>query len=719
MNNQNYDEQFRKDRAYQLWEMLTGTNSEEEWYDSPEDIVRQLVGCGEAAAEVILTDLQCRAQHDDNHQDDEDERDEGQHDAPQIDFHQLGGPKIVPHILRVLRGVGGNTADRAISLVLGVDGVDDTGRFERGLGESGSPRAIRVLVQRLSSGEPQVEEAASAALHRIGADAVPAVCARVLPGRYRTSLYDGISCARWLGKQRDPSALPTLITALSRPEDEIALEAAAALGRIGLPDAVEPLLVLLSPEAPVGAAVITLTTAHDLLFPSVRAAAAWALGRIGDRRALDVLVDAIGTHDACANEEAVEAVAALGGDPRAVLPIFRASLPIEPKGWDARDRVEAVRGMGGGIFGPLVAASAHPEAFIRCLALLTLADPEAASDLYAVEGRREQTMGIATAALGDGSGSVRACAIQVLSALDAPGLADLLLPLLNDSDHPGDEFRHWFDGYERVGGVAARALPDNQETGERVHQALDDGRLNTMNVWRAFNEKMAAERRSGKQSDVRWGEVVAPYVVRAAQGEDGTAINALGSPWMAALLEGLGLEMQEAAAAVLAAKAAEEAAWREERLRDQLLKPASVPYIGDDPEYSRAVWLNNTGELDDDTLDWLAWGDADLHAFPLDLQQAWRESPRAFKAARRDTGFHALPENSLHKGVYADPSFRAAVATHLQQQLSPEDLRWYNAGERVGAMKREAQEAWWRGPIAWTQFLALPQKQVVKSRPGR
>ena len=80
-----------------------------------------------------------------------------------------------------------------------------------------------------------------------------------------------------LGAIGDPRAVEPLIRALGDEGSLMRKEAAVALGAIGNPRAVEPLLASLKDEN-----------------SYVRATSAWALGEIGDRRAMDALIAALG-----------------------------------------------------------------------------------------------------------------------------------------------------------------------------------------------------------------------------------------------------------------------------------------------------------------------------------------------------------------------------------------------------------------------------------------
>ena len=102
-------------------------------------------------------------------------------------------------------------------------------------------------------------------------------------------------------------AVEPLIQALNDPnaKDWVRMSMADTLGKIGDPRAVEPLISALGDEA------------------VVRSAATSALGKIGDPRAVEPLISALGDED---EGFRCEAAAALGeiGDPRAVEPLTRA-----------------------------------------------------------------------------------------------------------------------------------------------------------------------------------------------------------------------------------------------------------------------------------------------------------------------------------------------------------------------------------------------------------
>ena len=111
---------------------------------------------------------------------------------------------------------------------------------------------------------------------------------------------------------RDRSGVAALIARLRAPDAEIARDAATTLGT-------------LTADAETIDALSAVTFNRDGFFhPVVRTAAAAALGRLGDRRAVDALITATRDPMAEASEEAVKALGLLG-DSRA-LPALNAAV---------------------------------------------------------------------------------------------------------------------------------------------------------------------------------------------------------------------------------------------------------------------------------------------------------------------------------------------------------------------------------------------------------
>jgi HEAT repeat protein len=112
--------------------------------------------------------------------------------------------------------------------------------------------------------------------------------------------------ARALGNIKDRRAVPALINALQNGKDEgIRSSAAIALGDVGAPDAIEPLIRSLNDTTVVATAAATalgqlkdatavepMITALNSTDPGLRVAAAKALGKLRDERAVSPLINA-------------------------------------------------------------------------------------------------------------------------------------------------------------------------------------------------------------------------------------------------------------------------------------------------------------------------------------------------------------------------------------------------------------------------------------------
>ena len=521
--------------------------------------------------------------------------------------------------------------------------------------------------------------------------------------------------------------LSTLLEVLAGRDNQAAASAATALGWEGNADAVEPLL-----------AVFTRASRHRTRpyfcysKSPVVVAAAQALGRIGDRRALDTLVEAISKYGSRIVEAAVEAVIALGGDPRAVVPTLKAHLPINSflgtsteavvflgtsteavvelatvdtttSIQDQKARLRAVGKMGFQAFEPLLAATEDPDADVRSLALRAL--PDAAGRDPKCAERRARAMAHAGACLADQSASVRVSAVRVLEWLDAPGRTDLLLPLLSDTGR----VHLWIDKAFDVREAAADALPDGEATARCLHHALDgtplaDGsQTRASSVWSALTSGDMSRRK------VRWLDIVAPYVVLEGERDD--------EPWGAAsvLLTPQFMEVLDRVAPDKR-KVAEEIILKVRKLQEALDISSywrkEQPSPPRPPEQVRAAILVRFERLAEEALAWLAWRDADLLALPLDLKQAWVEGPSAWEVALRSTDLW-LPSTKHDpqvrpQEVHRAAPFQAAEQAYMKSHLSAEDCAWYMAAERVGAMRDEAQAAWQKGPLAWAAFFAPP-----------
>lgn len=108
---------------------------------------------------------------------------------------------------------------------------------------------------------------------------------------------------------RDPSAIPQLLAALALPQPHVRTTVALVLGELGDRRAVEPLIELLD------------TGYNGSFWDNERAMAAYALGCLGDPRAIEPLIAALSDHDWGTRGKAIEALGRLG-DRRAVEPII-------------------------------------------------------------------------------------------------------------------------------------------------------------------------------------------------------------------------------------------------------------------------------------------------------------------------------------------------------------------------------------------------------------
>jgi len=261
----------------------------------------------------------------------------------------------------------------------------------RALDRLADPRGAAPLVAALGDAYPAVRRAAGAALTAIGAPALDPLIAAL---RHReSSVHD--AAARLLGDLGDPRAVAPLIDALTDRRGP-ALSAAWALVEIGAP-AVDPLIVALrDPDA------------------ALADAAAQALGKIGDVRAVAPLLGAL-TH-----EQPQVCQAAASG--------------LVQIGAPAID--------------PLVGALADRSATVRSGAAAALAelgwtpDRGGAGAWYWVtrgEWARAARLGAAAVAplvvtLREGEGSARVAAVQALGKTGAAQAVPPLIDALSDRD---------------------------------------------------------------------------------------------------------------------------------------------------------------------------------------------------------------------------------------------------------------------------------------------
>lgn len=147
--------------------------------------------------------------------------------------------------------------------------------------------------------------------------------------------------AKALGELGDPRAVEPLMAALA-DSDSVGVRqtAAEALGLLGDPRAVEPLIRALGDGE-----------------GWVANAAAEALGKLGDPRAIEPLIRALGDPLVYFRSAAAKALAKLG-DPRAVEPLVRAlgdPILLQQRAWNIVERLAAFNAL-------RQLASAHPSA---------------------------------------------------------------------------------------------------------------------------------------------------------------------------------------------------------------------------------------------------------------------------------------------------------------------------------------------------------------------
>lgn len=179
----------------------------------------------------------------------------------------------------------------------------------RSLGELGDPRAIGPLLDQIEdTADPfrlPVVTAALEALPRFGAALEPAL-RRILddPADFRRRYVPRL----WLSAL-GPAAAPELVALLSDADDEVAMNAATALGMLRTPE-----------QAPALRGVLDDATRPSLL----RGVAASALGMTGSPEAYEALAPLVGSDDPNLVAGAIDGLAELG-DARAI-PLLQALL---------------------------------------------------------------------------------------------------------------------------------------------------------------------------------------------------------------------------------------------------------------------------------------------------------------------------------------------------------------------------------------------------------
>jgi HEAT repeat protein len=175
---------------------------------------------------------------------------------------------------------------------------------------------------------------------------------------------DGVrqAAARALGKLGDPRAVEPLVFALEDRNDHLRKDAIDALGKLGDPRAILPLIAAVRGEGAdeirgssdyataalagfgEAAAEPLLAAFKDETAPRARLLLAWTLGKLGDRRAVEPLIAALNEKEKLVRQGAAEALGKLG-DGRALEPLIAALADEEE---NVRKRAsEALESIGG------------------------------------------------------------------------------------------------------------------------------------------------------------------------------------------------------------------------------------------------------------------------------------------------------------------------------------------------------------------------------------
>ena len=302
----------------------------------------------------------------------------------------------------------------------------------RALARIADPRAVAPLVQALRTAEVWLAPRIADILTRHGDLVVePMIAFLEEPGRHPARAW----AANILGEVKAQNAFPTLIRALGDLEDEVRAKAAFALGRLGDRRAVPYLLEhLLSDPA-----------------PFVRARIAGALGQFGDPDVIERLVRSLGDPAWWVRMRSVEALEQSGDaaegpllvaldDPDAEIRI-RAAVALERLGVPARivtmvdsgDRAAEAEE----ILAKFAAAGArellaelllHPSARVRL----------AATAAIRRSGRQDLARELVATATADATPEVRAAAFETLRAL---GIADAVPAALTGMVDPAEPVR--------------------------------------------------------------------------------------------------------------------------------------------------------------------------------------------------------------------------------------------------------------------------------------
>jgi len=177
------------------------------------------------------------------------------------------------------------------------------------LGKIQDERAIEPLIEALGLPDPSTGQPLADTLAQFGEAVLQPLMKVLSSSKQETQRF---WAARILGGLKTHRATPTLLNALSDYSPKVRSEAALALGHFGAREAVYPLSKMLLEDS----------------VPLVRDAAAEALGKIADDRALTALKEALADLDYAARRRAMEALERMG---EKAVPFFLEALQGESK----------------------------------------------------------------------------------------------------------------------------------------------------------------------------------------------------------------------------------------------------------------------------------------------------------------------------------------------------------------------------------------------------
>jgi HEAT repeat protein len=311
------------------------------------------------------------------------------------------------------------------------------------LGKSGDPKAIDSLIQSLKDSDSNVREWAVLALVKMGKPSVDPLIMALKNNTTADSFNDSV--VRWqsaaaLGMIKDASAVEPLIQGLKDRDNDTRYWAAIALGQINDSRAREPLVqalsdgncsvregsgwALLAMQGPMAADLfIQILTTTDKKSSARRGAAA-ALGRSGDSRAAELLIQALADDDKGVGAEAARVLGRLN-DSKAIEPLIKTF-----KDNDTALKAEAVKALvaiGRPSIGPLIETLKDEDGMSRqeaAAALGGIGDPGAVEPLVS--------------AFQAGDSDVRRATVNALVKINSNSTMDSFLQILKDQNQSGE-----------------------------------------------------------------------------------------------------------------------------------------------------------------------------------------------------------------------------------------------------------------------------------------